>query len=113
MGDDASVHEGLGVAEYRQRLTDEAMQAVESGASYDLMRTAATVLMFDVRRLRRQVEADTDLSTGQSVRRPTSANEAVLMVRLGMQYLREHAPERLAAETPNVRAEAVPTAAQE
>lgn len=91
----------LGVSESRQRLTDEAMEAVENCAQGDLLLTAATVLMFDVRRLRRVVETNKSLTNGDAVRMPTSPDEAVLMLRLGTQYLREHAPERLAAETPN------------
>lgn len=87
--------------EYQERLTNEAMQAVENCASGDILLTAATVLMFDVRRLRRALEYSKTLTNGEAVRIPTSADEAVLMVRLGMQYLRDHAPDRLAAETPN------------
>lgn len=96
--------EGLGVPEYRARLTDEALQAVENGASGDMLLTAATVLMFDVRRMRAKIEADRTLTTGEAVRIPTSTLEAELMVRLGMQYMREHAPDRLVAQTPNVGA---------
>ena len=58
--------------------------------------------MFDVRRMRAKIEADRTLTTGEAVRIPTSTLEAELMVRLGMQYMREHAPDRLVAQTPNV-----------
>jgi len=92
----------LGVSEYHERLTEEAMKDVENGASGELLMTEATVLMFDVRRLRAKIEADKTLTNGDTVRIPTSVSEAALMVRLGTQYLRDHAPERLAAEAPNV-----------
>lgn len=98
-----ALSEELGVSEYRERLTDDALQAVENCVQGDMLLTAATVLMFDVRRMRAKIAADKTLTNGEAVRIPTSSNEAVLMVRLGMQYLREHAPDRLAAEMPNAR----------
>ena len=108
--DGSRLSEGLGVSEYRERLTDDALQAVENCVQGDMLLTAATVLMFDVRRMRAKIAADSILNKGEAVRIPTSADEAVLMVRLGMHYLREHAPDRLAAETPNVRGEPQPAA---
>ena len=93
--------EGLGVAEYRERLTDQAMQVVEMDAEGDLLGRAAHCLRLEVLRLRGVVYAGRTLTNGEAVRIPTSESEAALMVVLGTNYLREHAPHRLTAETPN------------
>ena len=82
--------EELGVAAYRERLTDQAMQVVEMDAQGDLLGRAAHCLRLEVLRLREVVDAGRTLTNGEAVRIPTSESEAALMVVLGTNYLREH-----------------------
>lgn len=86
---------GLDVAEHRDQLTENALQIVEMDAHLDALGCAAHRLRFEVLRLRRLLENARTLTNGESVRIPTSEPEAVLMVNMGMQYLRDYAPHRI------------------
>lgn len=81
------------------RLADVLAAYIDSNTDFGKAAAELSRQHTEIERLQAEIAANKTLVNGEAVRIPTSATEAALMVRLGMQYLREHAPDRLAAET--------------